>query len=216
VASSFAILQDSTLQGRPQLVFYASANSSFKFRATGGFDTETIDARVGSHINYEWNEERRLSLGWMHQSGHASDEIEDRDLFGLNLGNEQFYARFIQDVDKKFRIGGTVRLFFDSDPGINSLGGDQFIEWMFCGSIDDETKPIPYLSVGLEEYGRKDYFYTLNAQIGAYMGSHFKQERSTNARLALGYYGGADPRLKYMQFKSRRADFLYLGLYFDI
>jgi hypothetical protein len=219
IAGNFALLEATGLPGSPQLVLFGSANSGFRLNPdSSGVFTETIDARIGLMSEWRLSGEDRLAVGWMHQSGHASDEIPDRELFGTNLGNEELLARYVRDLSS-LRAGGTLKPFVSSDPGIQTFAADQFVEWFFLGRAEGErgaSTPTPYLALGIEEYGHNRVQLSGNAQLGAYLGSHFSERHHTSLRMALGLYDGVDPRLKYAQFRDRRARFFYFGLMFDL
>jgi hypothetical protein len=71
------------------------------------------------------------------------------------------------------------------------------------------------ITLGLEEMGTQRIQLNTHLQAGLYLGSHLSSHRTAQARVALGYYSGMDPSLKYAQFQHSRIQFIYAGLLFD-
>ena len=202
---------------KPQLTLHGSANAAMEINSAGDtLLTETIDARAGLSADFEFNPEWRGSLIWTHQSGHTSDNVPDRDLVGLNLGNEILNFRVIRDIDQQWRLGAGIRTVLSSAPGMLVLGGEQFIEWFPYQFSDNPHHISPFIALSTEEYGRSHEEVSFNAQLGIAAGNHFLPKKISSLRLVLGYYNGIDPRLKYFQFKQIRNQFGYGGLMFEL
>lgn len=217
ISGNIALLEQSEWYGKPQLVLSASANTGFGI--TSKMDallTETIDARAGLAVNWAHTERLRFSVGWQHQSGHISDNVRDADLIGSNLGNEIFYVRTIWDPCKHLRVGATLKPYVGSEPKMKAFAADQFVEWFPLGTAENPRKPTPFIAGGIEQYGPRSIEFSWNINGGVYIGNHMQAVHMTSARLAVGYYDGMDPRMKYAQFKNGRINFAYFGLGFDI
>jgi hypothetical protein len=161
----------------------------------------------------------RLSIGAIHYSGHVADGAIDQDLLNVNdnLGDNMLFARFIYDLGSYVRSGATFIPVIHGGPDMNFFGANQFVEFFPLSGLDESQKPSPYIAMGLEEGGTSLYGMqvTYNAQVGIYLGNHFTNEYRPTARAVIGYYTGADPRLKYFQFKGETASFFYAGFMFD-
>lgn len=217
LGGAITLAELTTCEYKPQLTAHGSANAAMVINSAGNtLLTQTIDARVGLSADFEFTPEWRGTLIWTHQSGHISDNVPDADLIGSNLGNEILTLRFIRDIDQRWRIGAGIRAAVASDPGMQGLGGEQFVEWFPYQFSDNPHHLNPYISLGTEEYGRAHEELSFNAQVGLAAGNHFLPKKFSALRLVLGYYNGIDPRLKYFQFKRLRSEFGYAGLMFDI
>lgn len=211
VATELAI-GEFTVFGRPtQLVAYGSAFANFRI-GQSMFLTETIDARAGLRFNTELNDKDLLSARWMHLSGHATDEIQDKSLYGTNLGNEILTLRWIRNWNENLRTGAGVRYTLGAEPDFKTLGGDQFIEYYFT---DTAKKNIPYVLAGFEEYGNDKVTLSMNLQAGYSVGDPRKADTRQTFKWVAGYYDGSDLRLKYAQFLYTRMHFFYAGFTFS-
>ena len=217
LGNAIPLLEQSEWAGRPQLVIHASVNASFRLNPKGDtLLTETIDARAGLLILQEWSDSLRTMVMWTHQSGHVSDNVQDFELFGSNLGNEILTVRVVQDLEHRFRIGASIKPVLGSDPGMMRLGAEQFAEWYPWSASENPKKLSPFLAAGLEETGRNSWGLGFHTQVGLVAGHHLTPKKVTSLRMVAGYYNGVDPRLKYFQFFNRRSQFVYLGLMVDL
>ena len=216
VGGSAALVEFKDSEYKSQLVIHASANTSYEFASTGTVHVETSDARVGLAYDLQFSPTLRGAFIWTHQSGHISDNVPDIDLMGPDLGNEVFDFRVVQDFERTWRIGGGLRPFVISNPSIPAFGAEQFAEWYPNQMSTDPHELCPFVALGLEEYGAKTVDLTAHLQVGYVAGSHFDQHNLQSMRFTLGVYSGADPRLKYFQFKNRRVDFVYAGFSFEM
>ena len=198
--------------GSPQLMIYASVNAGDRLNSGGNtILMETIDVRAGLSYEFSFNEYERMSISWMHQSGHTSDDVQNPELVHPNLGNEEILFRYFRDIDDHFRLGGTLKPYVGSDPGIMTWGSDQFAEWYPWGTAANFDKFTPFIAGSMEQYGRYAVNWTFHAQAGVYIGNHLKPMYKPNIRLVAGYYNGVDPRLKYEQFLNGFQRFYYIG-----
>ena len=217
LGGAIGIAEFTGIDFKPQLTLHGSANTGFSINSKGDtLLTETIDARIGLSADFEFTSEWRGTLIWTHQSGHISDNVPDLDLIGSNLGNEILTFRFIRDIDQRWRLGAGLRTVVSSDPGMQGLGGEQFIEWFPNQFSENSHNLNPFIALGTEEYGRSHVELSFNAQVGLAAGNHFLPKKISSLRLVMGYYNGVDPRLKYFQFKRVRSEFGYAGLMFEI
>ncbi len=217
IGGAITLLEFPDLKYKPQLTVHGSANAAFTINGAGDtLLTETIDARAGLSADLEFTPDWRGSVMWTHQSGHISDNVPDRDLIGSNLGNEVIALRLIHDIERRFRLGGSLRAVVSADPGMIVLGGEQFLEWFPEQYPDSSHQFTPFFAFGTEEYGRQNMEFSWNAQVGLSAGNHFFPKKVSALRVVLGYYHGVDPRLKYYEFKNARSSFAYSGLMFEI
>lgn len=218
IGGSLAFLEFSNYEWKPQLVLHASANVGYEFsgHAGGTLYTQTVDARVGFSLDLAFSESFRGAVIWTHQSGHIADNVPDRDLIGPDLGNEMIDFRLIKDIGHNWRYGGGFRPFVLSNPVLPFFGAEQFLEWFPFGASENVHKWMPFAAFGLEEYGWGNLDVSAHAQIGWVAGNHFVEKDHQTIRLALGYYNGMDPRLKYFQFKHRKDNFLYAGFVLEM
>ena len=220
LGGAITLFEESDWLYHPQLVLHGSANSAFRFNPTYlGLLTETTDARAGLAVELSLSEQMRLSIGWLHASGHISDDVTDRRLIGPNLGNDYLPLRLIYDIPSGnlggWRLGLTVRPLIGSDPPMKPLALDQFIEWFPFGVTDNPRAGTLFLTAGFEEYGSDQYRLTTTLQGGIYFGNHTRPQHHTSLRLLVGYYSGWDPSLKYAQFELATTRFAYTGINFD-
>lgn len=217
LGGAIALAELSEHELKPQLVMHGSANTGFSInKAADTLLTETIDARIGLSVDLNFNPEFRGMVMWTHQSGHISDNVPDADLIGPNLGNEIITLRVLRDINTRWRLGGALRLTVSSDPGMQGLGGEQFVEYFPHEFSEDSHKLNPFIALSTEEYGRSRVELTFHAQVGFAAGNHFLPRKISSMRFVLGYYNGTDPRLKYFQFKRARSEFGYAGVMFEI
>lgn len=217
VGGALALASIEQWASKPQLIFHGSANASFRLNERHDtLLTETIDARVGLSFEFQINDESRWLVGWTHQSGHISDNVDDPSLIGPNLGNELIQVRYVRDIGQHARLGASFKPIIGSEPKMKFFGANQFAEWFPLGSSADFRKPTWFVATGLEQYGTEAVHLSVNTQIGAYIGSHLGKEHHSLMRLVLGYYNGVDPRMKYAQYKLQTMQFGYIGLFFSI
>jgi hypothetical protein len=207
-----ALLENKSWYGSPQLVLYASVNAGDRLK-TGSSTIlmETIDIRAGLSYEFSIDEKQRIAVTYMHQSGHTSDDVQDETLVHPNLGNEELLVRYFRDIQDRFRLGGTLKPYFGSDPGIERFAADQFFEWFPWGTAARMDKFTPFIAGSVEEYGAQAINVTYHAQLGAYIGNHMQPIYKPNVRVVAGYYNGVDPRLKYAQFDFGFQRFYYFG-----
>ena len=113
-------------------------------------------------------------------------------------------------------MGLTFKPYVDAEPKMLAFAADQFVEVYPLGRRESPRAVSPFFAMGVEEYGRVKIQPTFHAQAGALVGKPFRDGNFTQFRAALGFYAGADPRLKYMQYKDARARFLYAAIFVDI
>lgn len=219
IGGSFALFGNPDSPAHPQVVIIASVNAAMIMTDTGRIYSDAIDVRVGAAYEFAINPMMRLSLGAIHYSGHVADGVVDANLLDVNdnLGDNMLFARFVYDLGPYARLGGTFIPVIHGGPDMNFFGANEFAEFFPWGGNDDSQKPSPYVAVGLQQGGTSQYgiVNTLNVQIGAYFGNHFSNEFKPTLRPVLGFYTGADPRLKYFQFENKSATFFYAGVMFD-
>jgi hypothetical protein len=206
----------------PQLVLHASANCSYRMVddiATFSFmpKFETVDARVGLSYDMKWREDLRAAIIWTHYSGHISDNIADPTLIGPDVGDEAFNFRVIRDYQKTFRVGAGFRPILRSHPSMEVLAFEQFAEWFPQQTPVDSHHLKPFVAAGLEQYGNDSLELTGHLQAGYTTADHFSEKDSSKAmRFVVGAYSGQDPRLKYLQYRHTKQQFLYGGIVIDL
>jgi hypothetical protein len=89
------------------------------------------------------------------------------------------------------------------------------VEWFPWKAASNPTTATPFLALGLEEYGVHHIDPTLQAQIGIYLGNHFREQYHPTLRFVIGGYTGADPRMKYAAIKLSKVNFIYAGAMFN-
>lgn len=225
LGATLPIYGNPDIPSHPEFYFHASANAALHYNDNYRIFTETIDARAGFGFEFMLNESMRLNFGLTHNSGHAVDGLDandidltggPRDLFQPTLGQEYVYARFIYDLDNTFRFGGTFKPFIRSVPQLQTLAFDEFIEYFPFGAIDNPHHGNPFVALGFDEWGPNNLVLTTHVQLGLYYGNHFSKTFHQTMRAVIGYYTGADPRLKYFEFRDARQSFAYLGFMFSI
>jgi hypothetical protein len=213
LGEEFALLEMKGWYGSPQLVGYASINAGDRLNDAGNtILMETVDIRAGLSYEFSFNEKSRMSVSWMHQSGHTSDDVQDQDIVHPNLGNEEILIRYIRDIEDQFRLGGTLKPYVGSDPGLERYASDEFAEWFPWGTAADFSHFTPFIAGSMEQWGVDKVRNTYHAQLGAYIGNHLQAVYKPSVRVVAGYYNGVDPRFKYAQFKDGLSRFYYFGV----
>jgi hypothetical protein len=219
IGGTFALAGNPDAPWHPQVVIIASVNAAMIFADSGRIYSDELDVHAGGAFEFAINPMMRISTGFMHYSGHTADGAVDQDLLGINynLGDNMLFARFVYDLGVYARAGVTFIPVIHGGPDAQFFQANQFAEFFPLGGLDETQKPSPYISAALSEGGTAQYGnqFTFNAQIGAYIGNHFSADFKPTFRLAVGYYTGADPRLKYYQFKGETTTFYYIGGFFD-
>ncbi len=216
LGGTLPVYGNNDVESHPQIFFHATANASMKYNSDFKIGTETIDARVGLGYEMALLPELRFSTGLTHDSAHAADGIDDLTLFEPPVGEEFFFLRGIYDIGNTFRVGATLRPFLRAYPQIETFAADQFAEYFPFGGKDDPHSGSPYVALGFDQWGDTHLTWTTHAQLGVYFGNHFSPKFRQSARVVLGYYNGADPRMKYFRYRENRREFAYLGLMFDL
>lgn len=214
---SFALAEAELLGTRPQLVLSGNIDTSFRV-LNGPLDlrAETFDVRLAATVDVPLAPNLRAFVGFLHLSGHAADGLFDTTLFPAAGGSDQLFARLVFDGGDRFRIGLSARPVLRSSPGASFLDANQFAEWFPFGARDSATQATPYVAVGLEEYGTDGVELTWHVQGGVYWGNHLRADHAPMVRFVVGYYDGADPRIKISRLAGGRAHFPYLGFMLHI
>lgn len=200
----------------PEIIFTATANAAMHFNDNYRIWTETIDARVGCAFEYEFDPALRASIGISHNSGHAADGIADLDLYEPTLGEEFVPLKAVYDWGTRLRVGATFKPFILAFPTeVQFFSADAFVDYFPWGQ-DNPHQPAPYVSFGIDEMGVGHPFYTFHGQLGVLLGNHFGRGHHQTIRGVVGYYNGADPRMKYFQYRQATMDFAYIGIMGDI
>jgi hypothetical protein len=211
--SSLALAEISDWTLKPQLILTGTVDVSFQTHDYfSGLRVKSFDARFGATIDFNLSEYLIGSFGLLHFSGHLADGTDYTSLTPLDLGHDALFLRLIFDQKTWWRIGGTLRAYVYTNPTIQASAFDQFLELFPLGTDFSTIHPTPYLAFGLEESGVQKLDITYHIQIGVYFGNHLEPRRQSLLRLALGYYNGADPRLKYAHFQNAKDHFLYGGV----
>ncbi len=214
---SGSILETDSWGYKAQLIIHASATSNYHYLGDEStIHVETTDARVGLSWDVFLDDSRRLALIWTHQSGHVSDNIEDPGLIGPDLGNEIFDFRYIYDIGRKIRMGAGFRPAAISTPRMRFLGAHEFFEWYPDEVPMDPHKFTPFVALGIEQYGLDRIALHGHLQLGYVAGAHLGNLSPQSTRIVLGYYNGADIRMKYFQFRNTRNEFGYFGLILEL
>ena len=214
LAARVTILQFEHLIFKPQLIINAGVMDSLRYEKKE-FQSDTQDLRVGLGLLMTVDSQTRFMLTLSHLSGHVLEDVPNKSLIPVDVGDESLGARLIHDWDKYFRLGVDLKYIFGTEGGVERVNSDQFVEWMPLGEKGWKSKYTPYLAVGLEENGYASYYLSSHAQVGLYWGNHFEEKHSEVVRLVLGYYSGLDPRQKYAHFEHSKAQFLYGGLAYE-
>jgi len=221
IGGSAAAMEFQTMGHKSQLVIQGTADASYRLvsdLSKGEILTkfETVDARVGLGYTVKLTDSWRGALIWTHESGHISDDIEDKSLIGPDVGNETFDFRVIHDIDRKWRLGGGLKPYMKSHPSMMYLWAEQFAEYFPYGASKDIHHFSPYITGGLVEGGVDHMDVTFNVQIGLAAADHFREGHTQGMRALIGYYNGLDPRMKMLQYKHYTQEFLYAGFAFEL
>ncbi len=200
----------------PQLTFTTSIVFAWRLE-DHAFNSETVDSKMKISWNTRLTSEILLSVGYGHTSGHASDDIEDKELLPLNVGIEELYLRVIYIGLEKWRVGGSLQPSIGpTEPTKNFFKANEFLEWFPWGHSQGVKALTPYLAVGVEEWGRDVIEISKHLQVGAYYGNHVEARHQVTVRFVLGAYFGPDTRLKYYLYKNTHLNILYFGTMFDL
>lgn len=199
---------------KPQFILNAGVQASMR-RHGKQFLTDTIDVRVGMSALFSINTTTRFMFALSHLSGHAMEDIPDKDLIPLNVGDESIQFRILHDYGKNFRFGGSLKYVFGTEGSIKRFNADQFLEWLPLGERNSSHLSTPFMAMGFEENGFDKYILTSHFQTGLYWGSHLDPKHDEIIRLSLGVYSGLDPRQKYAHYKRTKSSFGYFGLSYE-
>lgn len=220
LGGTIPVFGDNDSPHHTELVVHASANAGLHYNDNFRIWTETLDVRLGFAVEWEYDPNLRFSIGLTHYSAHTADglNVADSNLIEPSVGEEFIPIRAVYDIDKKFRLAATLMPFIRSYPSTQPIWLNQSVEFYPWGAQDSNHRFSPYAAFSLEESGMKGYSYvvTYHAQLGAYIGNHFGKEHRQSIRAVVGYYNGADPRLKYFELRSDTEQFGYLGAMFDL
>ncbi len=205
----------------PQLVLHATANCSYRLVTEWSQSSiltkfETVDARVGLSYDMKIRDDYRASITWTHLSGHISDDVIDKTLIGPDVGDEVFDFRFIRDYHKTWRVGAGFRPTARSHPKMETLGFEEFAEWYPYQTAADSHHLKPFIAAGLEQYGNNSLELTAHLQAGYTTADHFSEKDDKALRFVIGAYSGADPRLKYLQYRNMTQHYIYGGIVVDL
>lgn len=214
IGSKITLFDVDSFWGQPQFLLNAGVQASMRKQGKE-FLSDTLDVRVGLSALFTVDSKTRFMVTVSHLSGHALEDIPDKDLVPLNVGDETLQFRIIHDYEKTFRFGGTLKYVFGTEGVIKRFNADQFFEWFPLSERNSEHSSTPYVALGLEENGFDKYILTSHVQTGLYWGNHLDPKHDEIIRLSLGAYSGMDPRQKYSHFKHSKAHFGYLGLAYE-
>lgn len=214
IGSRITLFDVDSIWGKPQFVIDAGIQASMRNQGKE-FNTDTIDVRIGVSGLFTIDTKTRLMVSVSHLSGHALEDIPDKDLVPLNVGDESIKFRLIRDYEKKFRFGGSLKYVFGHEGVIKKLNADQFLEWLPLSERNSIHASTPYVALGFEENGFDKYALTSHVQTGLYWGSHMSETHDEILRVSLGAYSGMDPRQKYSHYKHTKKTFGYLGLAYE-
>lgn len=214
IGSRITLFDVDSIWGRPQFVLNVGVQASLRNKGKE-FLSDTLDVRVGVAGLFTINPTTRLMVAISHLSGHALEDIPDKDLVPLNVGDESLQFRIIHDYEKMARVGGTLKYIFGTEGDIRRINLDQFLEWYPLMERSSEHVSTPYMALGFEENGFNKYVLTSHIQTGVYWGNHLDPKHDEIMRLSLGAYSGLDPRQKYSHYKRTKAHFGYLGFAYE-
>jgi hypothetical protein len=198
--------------GKPQFVFNADLDASLRFKSKE-FYSDTQDVTTGVAGLFTLNPNTRLMIYFSHLSGHTLEDVEDRDLISKDVGDDSIKFRLIKDFEDKIRLGGSLRLTFNSIAGYKKITADQFLEWLPLG--ENLHSKTPFVAIGLEENGIAKYILTSHLQMGYYLGNHMNIVHDDVVKFSIGWYNGIDPRQKYAQYRQNQTHFGYAGLTYE-
>ena len=211
--SSMALMEEDEWIGKPQLVLTGGVDVAFKTKDyINNLNTEAFDARFGIAIDSELSRNFLLSFGLLHYSGHVADGTSHAELIPYNLGDDSIFVRAIYDEGEYMRAGGTLRIYIHTDPPLQFISADQFIEFFPSKNKNSKNEISPFIAFGLEEGGPQKIDFTYHIQSGFYLGNHTLAKRESTFRIALGYYNGADPRFKFAHILNAKDHFIYGGV----
>ena len=214
LASRITILELEQVKFNPQLIVNAGVMDSLRYEKKE-FQSDTQDLRVGIALLMTLNSQTRMMFTLTHLSGHVLEDVADKSLISVNVGDEILGLRVIHDEQYFFRYGASLKYIFGSENNIKRLNADQFFEWMPFGENLSGKQYIPFSAIGLEENGFTQYEISSHIQAGIYWGNHFQEKHSELVKLSLGYYSGLDPRQKYSHYIHSKSHFLYGGLGYE-
>lgn len=82
---------------QPQLILTGNVNTALRLESGGEFNSETADSRQGLTFEYPLHPDLRFSIGLVHASGHASDNVLELDLIPYDLGQDSMPMRVVYD-----------------------------------------------------------------------------------------------------------------------
>lgn len=214
IGSKITLFDVDSFWGKPQFVVNAGIQASMRNQGKE-FNTDTIDVRIGIAGLFTIDSSTRLMVSISHLSGHALEDIPDKDLVPQNVGDEIIQFRLIRDFEKKIRLGGSLKYILGTENVIKRINADQFIEWFPVSERNSNHASSPYVALGFEENGFDKYVLTSHVQTGLYWGSHLGVDHDEIFRVSLGAYSGMDPRQKYSHYKHTKKTFGYLGLAYE-
>lgn len=214
ICSKITLFDVDSIWGRPQFIFNAGVQASLHNQGKE-FLSETMDVRVGIAGLFTINHSTRLMVAVSHLSGHVLEDVPDKDLIPLNVGDETLQFRIIHDYERSFRFGGTLKYVLGTEGEIRRINADQFFEWFPFTERNSTQTSTPYVAVGVEENGFDKYVLTSHVQTGLFWGNHLDENHDEIIRVSLGGYSGLDPRQKYSHFKRTKAHFGYFGLAYE-
>lgn len=201
-----------TIWGKPQFVFNADLDASLRFKSKE-FYSDTQDVTTGVAGLFSIDPDTRLMIYFSHLSGHTLEDVQDRDLIPLDVGDDSIKFRLLKDLESKFRLGGSFIYTFNSIAGVKKITFDQFFEWLPQG--ENLHSKTPFIALGLEEKGLDKYILTSHVQAGYYLGNHINVVHDDVVKFSIGWYNGLDPRQKYAQYKKNQTHFGYAGLTYE-
>lgn len=220
VGGTLPIYGDSDSPSHPQIAIVGTGNFGLYFTNNYRFYTQNIDARVGAAYEQAIDEHNRFEISIIHLSAHTADGVinSNTDIVNPGVGSEYLGLRFIHDFDNYARVGGEYRPFLRSDPKFDPwLSFSLFGEVFPFGASQNPHRGTLYLASGLEVGGPVNQVIpTYHVQLGVYWGNHMEKSHSTSLRYVVGYYNGADPRLKYFSLLGTRDHFYYFGMMFGL
>jgi hypothetical protein len=214
IGSLITLFDSDSLWGHPQFILEAGVQASMRNKGKE-FLSDTMDVRVGAAGLFTINPQTRLKIKISHLSGHTLEDVPDKDLVPINVGDETIQFRIIHDYAKILRFGGTLKYVFGTEAEIKRFNADQFFEWFPWNENSSARSATPFLAMGFEENGFDKYVLTSHVQTGVYWGHHMDESHHEILRVSLGGYSGLDPRQKYAHFKHSKAHFGYLGLAYE-
>jgi hypothetical protein len=219
VGGVLPVYGDPDSPSHPMITIIGTGNFGLYYTPNYRFYTQNIDARVGVGYEQAIDEQNRFEINIIHISGHVADGVQPStvDIVSPGVGSENFEFRFIHDFGKFARLGGAFRPYLRSDPAMNTW--ENFIAFgeLFPWGTSDPHHITPYVATGFELWGpTNNVVPTFHAQAGIYWGNHMEKTHSGSLRTVVGYYGGADPRIKYFSLLGSTVTFYYLGMMFDL